>query len=72
MLDLKKSLKEFGVADGDMVMMERMRSQGPPRAAAPRPGGGGSASWDFSQIQIPTNLLGGGAAAGGAGGSGPS
>merc|ERR1719483_346346 len=62
MVDLKKSLKEYGVADGDMVMMDRMRRQGPPRAAVPRPAAGGAASsWDFSQIQIPTNLLAGGA-----------
>merc|ERR1719347_1750322 len=30
MLDQKKSLKEYGVKDGDMVMMEQIR----------RPGGG--------------------------------
>merc|ERR1740137_258877 len=73
MVDLKKSLKEYGVADGDMVMMDRMRRQGPPRAAVPRPAAGGAASsWDFSQIQIPTNLLGGGAATGGSGGAGSS
>merc|ERR1719312_1549406 len=47
MLDLKKSLKDYGVSEGDMVMMDRMR-RGAPR-------------WDFSQIQIPSNLLGGGA-----------
>merc|ERR1719452_414122 len=76
MLDLKKSLKEYGVADGDMVMMDRMRRQGPPRSTASRPPAGGAAStWDFGQIQIPSNLLGGGggaAAAGGSGGAGSS
>lgn len=62
--DSKKSLKDFGVKDGDMVIMDRLRRP----AAAPRPApaaGGGAASWDFSQIQIPANLLGGGAAAAG-------
>merc|ERR1711936_571915 len=68
MIDLKKSLKDYGVSDGDMVMMERMRRQGPPRQIAPRPAtGSATPSWDFSQIQIPTNLLGG--AAGGSGSS---
>merc|ERR1719186_737290 len=59
MIDLKKSLKDYGVSDGDMVMMDRMRRQAPPRQAAPRPAAGAASSWDFSQIQIPTNLLGG-------------
>merc|ERR1712096_261613 len=59
MIDLKKSLKDYGVSDGDMVMMDRMRRQAPPRQAAPRPATGAASSWDFSQIQIPTNLLGG-------------
>ena len=68
MIDLKKSLKDYGVAEGDMVMMDRMRRQAP-RPAAPRQAGGAASSWDFSQIQIPTNLLGGGAAAAAAAGS---
>merc|ERR1719508_54529 len=59
MIDLKKSLKDYGVSDGDMVMMDRMRRQAPPRQAVPRPAAGAASSWDFSQIQIPTNLLGG-------------
>merc|ERR1719508_498152 len=59
MIDLKKSLKDYGVSDGDMVMMDRMRRQALPRQAAPRPAAGAASSWDFSQIQIPTNLLGG-------------
>merc|ERR1719508_317795 len=62
MVDLKKSLKDYGVSDGDMVMMDRMRRQAPPRQAVPRPAAGAASSWDFSQIQIPTNLLGGGGA----------
>merc|ERR1719427_2411037 len=68
MVDLKKSLKDYGVSDGDMVMMDRMRRQAPPRQAAPRPAAGAASSWDFSQIQIPTTLLGGGGT--GASGSG--
>merc|ERR1719466_549986 len=68
MINLKKSLKDYGVSDGDMVMMDRMRRQAQPRQAVPRPGAGAASSWDFSQIQIPTNLLGGGGV--GASGSG--
>merc|ERR1719427_2002880 len=68
MIDLKKSLKDYGVSDGDMVMMDRMRRQAPPRQAVPRSAAGAASSWDFSQIQIPTNLLGGGGT--GASGSG--
>merc|ERR1719209_2041180 len=65
MLDLKKSLKDYGVSEGDMVMMDRMRRQAPRQVqAAPRSAAGGAPSWDFSQIQIPSNLLGGGAGAG--------
>merc|ERR1719193_948789 len=65
MLDLKKSLKDYGVCEGDMVMMDRMRRQAPRQVqAAPRSAAGGAPSWDFSQIQIPSNLLGGGAGAG--------
>merc|ERR1719233_2224920 len=65
MLDLKKSLKDYGVSEGDMVMMDRMRRQAPRQVqSAPRPAAGGAPSWDFSQIQIPSNLLGGGAGAG--------
>merc|ERR1719427_414669 len=70
MVDLKKSLKDYGVSDGDVVMMDRMRRQAAPRQAVPRPAAGASSSWDFSQIQIPTNLLGGGGAGAGASGSG--
>merc|ERR1712106_710198 len=61
MLDLKKSLKDYGVAEGDMVMMDRMRRQAAaPRQAPRQAGAGAGGSWDFSPIQIPTNLLGGG------------
>merc|ERR1711936_483984 len=73
MTDLKKSLKDYGVSDGDMVMMDRMRRQVPPRQIAPRPAAGGTTpSWDFRQIQIPTNLLGGAAGGSRSSGSGSS
>merc|ERR1711923_466567 len=63
MTDARKSLKDYGVKDGDMVMMDRIRRQQRPAAPAPAPAG----SWDFSQIQIPSNLraAGGGTAAAG-------
>merc|ERR1719187_3073107 len=65
MLDLKKSLKDYGVSEGDMVMMDRMRRQGPRQGqTAARPAAGGAPNWDFSQIQIPSTLLGGGSGAG--------
>merc|ERR1712012_1195243 len=62
MTDARKSLKDYGVKDGDMVMMDRIRRQQRP-AAAPAAAG----SWDFSQIQIPSNLraAGGGTVAAG-------
>jgi len=66
LLDLKKSLKDYNVKEGDVVIMERLRQQ-VRRTAAPR---GGAPQWDFSQIQVPTNLLqGGGAGSSGASGS---
>merc|ERR1711976_459884 len=73
MTDAKKSLKDYGVKDGDMVMMDRLRRQQRPAAPAPAAGaaaagGGTGMNWDFSQIQIPSNLRAGGAA----GGAGPS
>ena len=56
MTDQKKTLKDYGVKDGDMVMMDRIRRQQRP---APAPGsGGGGFNFDFSQIQIPSNLRG--------------
>merc|ERR1719414_1317234 len=62
MTDLKKTLKDYGVKDGDMVMMDRLRRQQRP---APAPGAGtGGFNFDFSQIQIPSNLRGASAAAG--------
>merc|ERR1719381_265583 len=65
MTDQKKTLKDYGVKDGDMVMMDRIRRQQRP---APAPGsGGGGFNFDFSQIQIPSNLRGGSS-----GGAGPS
>jgi len=69
LLDNKKSLKDYGVKDGDMIMMDRLRRQAPRTpaasaagaAAAARVGGSSAANlqFDFSKIQIPTNLLGG-------------
>merc|ERR1719414_1012543 len=65
MTDQKKTLKDYGVKDGDMLMMDRIRRQQRP---APAPGsGGGGFNFDFSQIQIPSNLRGGSS-----GGAGPS
>merc|ERR1719391_299945 len=65
MTDARKSLKDYGVKDGDMVMMDRIRRQQRP---APAPGSGaGGFNFDFSQIQIPSNLRGGSI-----GGAGPS
>merc|ERR1712170_129748 len=55
MTDAKKSLKDYGVKDGDMVMMDRLRRQQRPAAPAPAAGAaaaGGGMNWDFSQIQI--------------------
>merc|ERR1719187_1595795 len=65
MTDQKKTLKDYGVKDGDMVMMDRIRRQQRP---APTPGSGaGGFNFDFSQIQIPSNLRGGSSS-----GAGPS
>lgn len=61
LIDLKKSLKDYNVKDGDMVIMERIRQQASRTGAG---GGGGPMQLDFSQIQVPTNLLQGGTAAG--------
>jgi len=58
----KKSLAETGVGDGDMVMLDRRR-QAAPRTGARTGSTGGAAAggmFDFSQIQIPANLLAGG------------
>ena len=64
LVDLKKSLKEYGVKDGDMIMMDQIRRR--PQAPAPSAGASGAAgggmNWDFSRIQIP----------GAGGGAGPS
>merc|ERR1719322_2074004 len=70
MTDQKKTLKDYGVKDGDMVMMDRIRRQQRP---APAPGsGGGGFNFDFSQIQIPSNLRGGSSGGAGPGPSQPS
>jgi len=55
--DNTKTLKDFGIKDGDMVIMDRIRQQ---RPAPTRPAAaGGAPSWDFSQIQVPSTLRGG-------------
>merc|ERR1719394_1244895 len=59
MTDQKKTLKDYGVKDGDMVMMDRIRRQQRPAAPA------AAASWDFSQIQITSNMRSGSAPAAG-------
>jgi len=54
--DGKKALSEVGLADGDMVMLDRRRQQ----RAAPAPAAAGAGGlFDFSRIQVPSNLLGG-------------
>jgi len=73
LVDLKKSLAQYGVKDGDMVVMDRIRQT--------RQGGGNRAATqppsqfpniDFSQIQIPGNLIqGGGGSNSGGGGARP-
>jgi len=58
----KKSLADIGLGDGDMVMLDRRR-QAAPRTGARTGSAGASAAggmFDFSQIQIPANLLAGG------------
>merc|ERR1719508_261760 len=81
MLDNSKSLKDYKVQEGDIIMMDRIRpnrNAGPALAAAARSAGlgaggaaGGGFNMDFSQIQIPSNLTGGGGASASAG-AGPS
>ena len=61
LLDQKKSLKEYGVKDGDMVMMDQIRRR-PQAQPQPSSAGAGGLNWDFSRIQIP----------GAGGGAGPS
>jgi len=56
LMDGKKVLSEVGLADGDMVMLDRRRQQRAPPAAAAAAAGG---MFDFSRIQVPSNLLGG-------------
>jgi len=60
LLDMKKSLKDFNVKDGDMLMLERIR---PRQQASRAASGSGVPVMDFSQIRIPDNLLGGGSPA---------
>ena len=73
LLDQKKSLKEYGVKDGDMVMMDQIRRR-PQAQPQPSSAGAGGLNWDFSRIQIPSAMGGGagGGAGAGAGAAGPS
>merc|ERR550519_1007003 len=87
MLDNKKSLKDYNVQEGDVIMMDRIRPN--PNAAAAlaavaRSAGlggagggaggapGGGFNFDFSQIQIPSNLTGGAAGSSASSSAGPS
>merc|ERR1719339_377857 len=56
----KKSLAEIGVGDGDMVMLDRRRQAASRTAARTGSAGAAGGMFDFSQIQIPANLLAGG------------
>jgi len=66
LLDPKKSLKDFSVKEGDVIMLERIRPRTRQQQQPALP------SMDFSQIQIPANLLGGGSLGGGGSAAGPS
>ncbi|XP_026272299.1 protein DDI1 homolog 2 [Frankliniella occidentalis] len=48
LLDDKKSLKEHGIQDGDIVVLQHIQQRGPPMHSA-----GGLPSLDFSSIQVP-------------------
>ena len=53
LLDDKKSMKDYGVKNGDMVVMERIKK---PASMAPASGGGASGGLqlpDFSNIKLP-------------------
>merc|ERR1719228_842012 len=57
----KKTLQEVGLQDGDMVMLDRRPAAPARRAPAPATGTQGTGGmFDFSQIQVPSNLLPGG------------
>ena len=57
LLEDKKSLKDYGIKNGDMVVMEKISRQ--PQSAAPVPAsgasGGGLQLPDFSKIRIPSS-----------------
>ena len=53
LLDDKKPMKEYGVKNGDMVVMEKVRKEMPKPAAAPQGSGGGFSFPDFGKIKIP-------------------
>jgi len=67
------SMGALGVADGDMIMMDRKRASAPRRAAPASQTAGGGGMFDFSQIQVPGGGGGGsGAAASASSGAGSS
>ena len=68
LLDDKKPMKEYGVKNGDMVVMEKVRKEMPKPAAAPQGAGGGFSFPDFGKIKIPKA----GQSSSSSGGAGPS
>merc|ERR1711860_62144 len=67
LLDDKKSLKDFGIKNGDMVVMEKISRQ-PQATPVANPAGGASGGGlqlpDFSKIRIPSSRPGTAASAG--------
>ncbi len=59
--DEKKAISEFGIKDGEMILIERKRKKKTPASTPTMPGG--LQLPDFSQIKVPGSG-GGGAAAG--------
>ncbi|XP_023326271.1 protein DDI1 homolog 2 [Eurytemora carolleeae] len=68
LLENSKTLAQYGIKDGDMIVLDRIRPRGAEQQRAIGGGGlgaavggaGGLPTFDFSRIQIPTNLGGGG------------
>ena len=69
LLDDKKTMKEYNVKNGDMVVMEKVRKDLPKRSPpASSPAMGGMQLPDFGKIKVPKA----GQASGSGGGAGPS
>ena len=68
--DNKKPIKDYGVKDHDMVVLERNKPRNVSRPAANAPSSGPIPMLDFSKIKIPTALTQGGG--GGSSGEGTS